>query len=295
VAWSVLQSAGASSDTWASSIAIATYATANLSSGTKLLAYVTGVGTASSVKDAAGNSFTQIVALGLNGSTANGSTSVWAIDTPAGDVGTKPQIKATLTNASAAIVIQEVSGLAAGSTIAAMCDGTPVTSTGSFSADGSVACGAYSSSVAGEFLLAFEADSQNSSPSGSTTGTPTGSTTYTKDPHSQTANFIWDAVPAYGNSTGGAETASFGITGVSSATAWSTVLVAFKLAPPVVILVPQPGLPPGRRSPMAFRLPVIRAQEPQAPVVPPVIIPPAVTSQLTARGPSTGASGATYT
>jgi len=234
MAWSVLQSNGASNDTFGGAGPNVAYLS-NLSAGTKLIAVVTGGSVVSSVKDGALNSFTKIISLGLNGNTANGESSVWAMDTPAGDVGTKPTITATEAP-SGSIVIQEVSGLAPGNTLAAMIDGTASTNSGSFNANGSVACGAYSSAAAGEYLLAVEADSQNSTPSGSTTANPTGSTTYTKDAHAQTANFIWDAVPAYGNSTGGAETASFGITGVNSATSWATFLVAFKLdsgAPPI--------------------------------------------------------------
>src|SRR5580704_16424705 len=127
MAWSVLQSASTAA-TGNSGTQSATFTTANLSSGTKLIAAVAcsanGL-TVSSVKDGAGNSFTSLATVSFNNAASNGQLSLWAIDTPAGDAGTKPTITATLTASTTetSLLIQEVSGLLAGNT-AAMLDGT---------------------------------------------------------------------------------------------------------------------------------------------------------------------------
>src|SRR5579859_3546791 len=102
----------------------ATFTVANLSSGSKIIALVSigGASTAHTVtvKDGAGNNF---IKLADTGALTNGNLSLWAIDTPAGDVGTKPTITATIdANAGCSIVIAEVTGLAVGSTLAAMID-----------------------------------------------------------------------------------------------------------------------------------------------------------------------------
>jgi hypothetical protein len=222
VAWSVLQSN--SNGVGTGSTVSAAY-TGNLTSGTKLIAVVTVyTTTTSTVKDGAGNSFTKLAAAALNNSTsANGELSLWAMDTPAGDAGAQPTITATPVSATGfyAILIQEVSGLLAGNT-SAMLDGTAGTSFANGST--SLACGAYSSAAAGEYLIALYGDDQNVDlikPSSAS-----GSTTYTLDASNIASHEA--AAAAYGNSTGGAETATFAIP--SSTNDQGTILVAFKLA-----------------------------------------------------------------
>jgi hypothetical protein len=241
MAWSHLQSTGAASDTFSS----VTY-TSNVSSGTKLIAATTVFsGTVTAVKDGSGNSFTKLASIGLNNSTANGELALWAIDTPAGDVGTKPVISPTTTASGPAIamVIQEVSGLLAGNT-SAMLDGTAATSFGTITTSGNAVCGTYSTHAASEYLVALYGDDENSN---TVAATPTGSTSYTLDAGSQQNNAIENCSVAYGNSTNGAETCTFGLTNSGTATDWGTVFVAFKLASAAA-----PAVAPvftGRRAP----------------------------------------------
>lgn len=218
MAWSVLQSAGTATD----SMPTATYPS-NLSAGTKLIAVVTvGSGSTTAVQDASSNAFTKIAAIGLNNSTGTGEISLWARDVPAGDVGTKPVISIArgTNNGGNALVIQEVSGLLTGNTTA-MIDGTAATNFGSGT---SGTCGSYSLSTTGEYLLACIGDEETSA--GAVTG-PTGSTTYTMDAHAQNGTGFATAAVAYGNSTSGAQTATFTLPSES----WGTILAAFKLAP----------------------------------------------------------------
>jgi hypothetical protein len=94
VAWSVIQSAGSASTAAAFTKAV-TFSTANLSSGTKIIALVavssfSGAASITSVKDGAGNALTLI----KSGSSGTGNiemTGLFALDTPAGDVGSKPR------------------------------------------------------------------------------------------------------------------------------------------------------------------------------------------------------------
>ena len=76
------------------------------------------------------------------------------MDTPAGNAGTKPTITATLTGTTygSAILVQEISGLAAGNTLAAMIDGTAAT-TGNTGSTGPATTAAYSSTAANEYLV----------------------------------------------------------------------------------------------------------------------------------------------
>jgi hypothetical protein len=227
VAWSVLQSNGAASDTWSGGLA---YTTANVQAGTKLIAYTTNFGnsTITSVKDAALNSMTKLAAVSLGGASANGELAMWAMDTPAGDAGTKPTLTPAFSaNNTVSMVIEEVSGLLPGNTTAMLDGGAAAASSGTISANGSIAAGALSSALAGEFLVAVAGDDETSTV---TYATPTGSTTYTMDAHAQNATFITTCIPGYGNSTGGAETGSFALTGVSGSNHWGVLFAAFKLA-----------------------------------------------------------------
>ena len=197
MAWSVLQSNSAQPDPGTGAVA---YTTANLSAGTKLIAFICAGGGSNpevtAMKDGASNAMTKLGAVLLGGTAANGELSAWAMDTPAGDVGTKPTITPTMAggNQSLGIVIQEVSGLLAGNTTA-MIDGTAATSSGSISSNGSVACAAYSTTAAGEYLVALGGDDEAST---LTWANPTGSTTYTRDAKAVNASVVFNCVPAFG-------------------------------------------------------------------------------------------------
>jgi hypothetical protein len=284
--WRVLQSAGANAGSGALS---ATYPSA-LSAGTKLICLAsTGGSGAVTCKDAAGNSFTQLGSIDLNNSTSNGTLWLFAMDTPAGDVGIAPAITVTrATQNFTAMVIQEVAGLAAGNTSAAMLDGTIATSFGSISS-GSQACGAYSSAAASEYLFAGYGD--NESHPMTITG-PTGSTTYTQDAHSQMANANFAAVAGYGNSTHGAETASFGVSG-SGVSPNGTLFAAFKLsssgagagAPSQGTVQP---LPPRRFAPLSRKFPGAAFQLPfSGPVSAPAVAAAAAPALLESPSPAT--------
>lgn len=228
--WSVLQSNSAQPDPGTGAVA---YTTANLTAGTKLIALICCGGGSSpevtAMTDGSTINMTKLASVFLNGVQGSGETSIWAQDTPGGVVGTKPTITPTKAggNQSLGIVIQEVGGLLSGNT-SAMIDGTVASNTGNISANGPITCGAYTSGVAGEYLVALGSDNEVGT---LTYGVPTGSTTYTRDAHAVNGSFVFNCVPAYGDSTGGAESASFAITGVTGTNAWATLMIAFKLAP----------------------------------------------------------------
>jgi hypothetical protein len=186
-----------------------------------------------------GNNFTQVAQ--INYGSAAGGVAVFAMDTPAVDVGATPTITATLSSTFGwNILCQEISGLATGNTLAAMIDGSAASNTGTASpATG----GAYSSSVASEYLVAVVGD-----PGFSATYTETG---YTADANNPAPNGDAGLQIGYANSTGGAETMSWAI---NMTTNWATVLVAFKLFGGGGVATPGPsGTPPNRVSILPFR------------------------------------------
>ena len=71
--------------------------------------------------------------------------------------GTKPVITATGTYADMALIIQEVTGLATGTTLAAMVDGTPAVIGGGTSTT-TTGLPAYTSTAASEYLIAVYGD-----------------------------------------------------------------------------------------------------------------------------------------
>ena len=103
------------------------YTTANVTAGTKLIAAIgfsTAGGGVTSVTDAAANAMTLVGTAGVAGVNL---VYLYAMDTPAGDVGTKraaPSQRTLRLSNGIAMVLQEVSGLAVGNTLAAMVDGT---------------------------------------------------------------------------------------------------------------------------------------------------------------------------
>ncbi len=220
MAWSVLQSASSAATATATTKAVA-FSTANLTSGTKIICAL-GISTAltvsvTSVSDGTNN----LTQCGFVNDTANSvAVALYALDTPAGDVGAKPTITATLsTSLECSIWIAEVSGLAAGNTTAAMLDGTMVFA--GFAAGSSHAQPAYTSTALNEFLIVLESDN-----GGPQTVTQPGG--YTLDAASITNNSLCDIAAAYKNSANGAETGTWTFGG--STTGTELGVVAFKIA-----------------------------------------------------------------
>lgn len=221
MAWTRIQSASAAA-TGTASTKTATFTTANASAGTKIIAavgcWLNGHANTviTSVEDAASNPLTLI------GRVTTGTTmdvSLWAMDTPAGDVGLKPAITVTASvSVAISLVIQEVSGLLAGNTTV-MADGTLASNSGN--GGSSTGSPTYSSTAASEYLVSVYGDDGGPE-------TWTAPAALTADVNDVNSNSNATAAIAYGNSTGGAESASWALTG--TATNWGTLLVAFKLA-----------------------------------------------------------------
>jgi hypothetical protein len=193
----------------------------NVASGTKIIVLVQAdTTTTSTVKDAALNSWTKIASI-TGGNTAE--LSLWAFDTPAGDVGTAPTLTATFAGASTgcAILVQEVSGLLAGNTTA-MVDGTAGTENAVAGAN--TVSPTYSSTASGEYLIACYGDDGNT---GALTWTAPG--TYTADANAINSNVDANVAISYKNSTGGSESGNY--TQSSNIDDKQQILVAFKLAP----------------------------------------------------------------
>jgi hypothetical protein len=226
VTYNVLQSASGSGGTNTQTASLAT----NLSSGSKLVAYlmVAASAVASTVKDTAGNSFGQVFATSFTGPPGTDNFYIYVLDTPAGDVGATTVITATTTGSAGgmALLVQEVSGLAAGSTAGAVLDGTAGTLTGNTSGAFSTGTPTYSSGTAGEYLVAVYGDDGDTS--GTTVTTPPSG--YTADTHNIHSSGNSDLAVYYEPSTGGAETDGFTIGPGSSGVGWLDVVVAFKLA-----------------------------------------------------------------
>ena len=244
MSWSVLQSSSAvaTNDTTWPALAYSS----NVSSGTKLIACIGSLGasaTVSTVKDGNGNSFTQMAALTYS---AGCYLYIYQLDTPAGDAGTKPTVNVvTAANAADhALIIEEVSGLAAGTTTAAVLDGTPGTLTGPSGASPvSTGTPSYSSGAAGEFLVSVFGTSSPGSGD-----TPTGPGGYTADAHNQSGSAnggkitLWNC---YANSTGSTESGGYSDT-FTGTLQWGLILVAFKLAGGGPSFTAPPNRPPRR-------------------------------------------------
>jgi hypothetical protein len=227
VAWSVLQSVSFSNS--ATTSYPATFTTANVSAGSKLICAVASdastAQTISSIKDGAGNTMTALGSVTLSDTT--GIVALYAMDTPAGDVGTKPTITLTTgQSGSAAMLVQEVSGLLAGNTTA-MIDGTAGTATGS--ASGTTTNPTYSSTATNEYLVVVYGDAGN----GITWTAP--SAPWAGDANGINTSFNNDVETAYRNSTGGSETGQYSINGGVD---YGIILVAFKLSGPVATVGP---------------------------------------------------------
>lgn len=236
MSWSVLQSNSFTQTTTASTWSV-TY-TSNVSSGTVLLFAVgqSNAATINSVKDGSNNSFTQIGLVNLNNSSAHGACALYALATPAGDVGTKPTITITFSAATVlgSIWIGEVSG------IQAVTDGSAATAFGA--AGGCTPT--YSDTAANELFVAVFADD-----GGPETSSVTGG--WTVDSKSINNNADANIVVAYGNSVNGSETNAWTSTGTT--TACGAIAISFKLtasgpttAQPLIVTTSlrQPPAPP---------------------------------------------------
>jgi hypothetical protein len=238
MAWSWLQSC-ISPDSGAAGSCTATFTTQNLSSGSTLIAFVAvpssagALGTCSSVKDGAGNSFVKI---GENSQGAAGGGvdgSIWALNTPAGDAGTKPAITATASDSACtpAVLVQEVSGIATGNTAGQLADGSMGWLGGT--AAGSSGPPSYGSSASSEYLVYFYVDDGFG-----TANTPPGSP-WTADPDNRSGSTNSDVSVAYKNSTGTTETGTW--TTPAAGTDWGLGMIAFLLGA-TITSGPLPGL-----------------------------------------------------
>jgi hypothetical protein len=229
VSWSWLQSASGLNAS--GNNATATFTTANLSSSSKLIAWAAVIENNATpvitgISDGLGNNFTQVASV-TNPSVTGFPTwvavaSVWVLDTPAGDAGTKPTISAATTGSvNTSLVVEEVSGLLAGTSCL---DGTAGTLTGNLGGAGSTTSPTYSSSVANEYLASFIVDYFGGS-NNPTWTKPSGTTLDTASINSN--NSGQETLIAYSNSAGGSESS---IWSVNSSDNYSAILVAFKLA-----------------------------------------------------------------
>ena len=187
------------------------------------------------VKDGAGNSFSSITSYIPF---AGFCQYIFAISTPAGDVGTTPTLTAHTTTGSPvgmAILVQEVSG------ITTTADGSPGTSNGNASNGTNFGPPVYASSASGEYLVYGEFDSGNP-----------GSLTiagYTPDTNNISSSGSSDIRVAYKSSTGGTESGQWH-NATGSGLSYNLIMVAFELAaappgPPVYPL----------QSPVRARIP----------------------------------------
>lgn len=211
MAWARVQSKSGTSAT-------ATTFTVTLGStptvGNKILVYADwGLGAFTSMKDGNGNSLTAALTPVVQAS--HGTRGVWFYDVPA-----TPSTAFTViigTGSDIGMLVQEVSGLAAGNTTAAAVDGTPGSISGTASPTGSAT---YSSTALNEFLTSFYGDDGLGA-----TVTPPGG--YTADANNVNTSSLENCLVAYKNSTSGAEAASWSFTGSAG---FTVITLAFKLA-----------------------------------------------------------------
>lgn len=222
VSWKVLQSA--SSNGASLSGLTATFPN-GMTSGSKMLAFIMKDGAGvniTSVTDSSSNNFHSILAYTFVNPIA--TLNIYVLDTPAGDVGTAETITIGTTGGTAnlSMLIQEVTGLATGSTATACLDGTAGEQISTTSPTGTPS---YTSSAVGEYLVAFLGDFGNSPADTYTfSGLP-----WALDSHSINSSTVANNLVEYKPSTGGTESNGWTFTG-GSAPAAGQVVVAFKLA-----------------------------------------------------------------
>jgi hypothetical protein len=254
----------------------ATFSTANLSAGSKIIVHASGGGTGTpaitSVTATGGNTLTQIGAA----SQGNARIYIYACDASGAGgssmVGTKPTITATWSgSAGLGLVIQEVPGLLAGNTTA-MVDGTPGTLTGTAASTGSPT---YSDTTAGQYKVASYGDFGNGV-------TVVKAAAWTADANNVNASTSANCFVQYISSSGGTDTDGFTSADTSG---WAIVEVAFKLAsgaPGPVAANPGPARKANRKFTRGNR------SKPRVQVPPPVA---AVSPDLTLNAPGVEATG----
>ena len=206
----------------------------NLTAGSKIICVFNGANTSTghhviSADDGNGNAFSQIDHYDYSYSGQTGINDIWVLDTPTGDVGTKPTFHLTYDRVSSSgmpAIWLEVSGLAAGATAAA-CFDTASSAVGHYNGTVSgtaspVGPPSYVSSRTGEFLLYFVGDGWM----GFTTwSAPAGYTAASANWQNATTGSL---LAAYKSSTGGTETGQWSWTGGGTFPGGLT-LVAFKV------------------------------------------------------------------
>lgn len=239
--WGFIQS---NSHAAASVTSVASAYTSGLSSGSKMVAWVSTNGAThgqcTGVSDGLGHSFTKVADTGTTAS-GFGGLQCWLLDTPAGDVGATPTITASFDAAGGqSILIEEWGSLLAGTTGAV--DGTPGTNVNSTGGASGITTGtpAYSTSAVNELLLSAAYSAGNGG--GFPTFTPPGG--YTLDPHNQSGVSTLAAISVgYKNSTGGAESDGWSINATGGTfQAWAVIMLALKIPVPVVNTVNLPML-----------------------------------------------------
>jgi hypothetical protein len=233
MAWGWLQSWSAQIQTSSGGTQTVTAtAGSNCTSGSTMIACVAlSYGTSSTcsgVTDSHSNAFVKIATSGYN----NGQeTSLWALNTPAADAGTKAAITASNSAGGGPymdIVVVEFSGIVTSTTQAGFTDGTPGVTHGSNNT-GSGSGPTYSSTTANQLLVACYGDD-----GGPLTWTiPTTPSGYKNDNNGGTAKGFnndsnADCELAFTNSTTGSQSGAWGLSG--TATGWGTILTAFKLS-----------------------------------------------------------------
>ena len=226
MAWGWLQSFAAQNSVQGSAV-VATPGS-DLTSGSTMIAIVSlsagSTATCTGVANPTPTAFTKIVTSGYHNGT---ETSMWALNTPSVDAGTKHAVTATISqiNSIRDIVVVEFSGIATGTTVAALVDGTPKSTYGS--SNTATGSSSYTSTAASELLVMGYGDdggpltwalTANGGTNDNNGGTAKGFN----------ANSSTDCELAFKNSTNGAETDSWALSG--TATGWGIVCAAFKLA-----------------------------------------------------------------
>lgn len=138
----------------------------NMTAGSTMICLVSmGVNpteTVTSVVDNLGNNFWKVIETPFN---AYGLISLWALNTPSAQVGQKPTLTATKSGGGwvLSFLCQEVSHLPLATTLAALCDGTPLYDYAPFSVPSSPTNDVpYSSSIAGEYTISCYTDPSES-------------------------------------------------------------------------------------------------------------------------------------
>jgi hypothetical protein len=240
VAWSVLQSA-ATAATGSSGTSVSTsFATANLTAGSTIIAAFSAASSSTTPTTPTATCGGVSMVLLAQGTSTGGVgsqtlTALFALNTPAGQVGTQPTVQGQWTHgAFTSMVIEEVSGLITSTTQAGFTDGTPAVKVNT-SGTNPATSASYSSTASNEFLIFVYGDDGGPATLGAL------STGYSTDTNNVSANSHSDLGIGYKNSGNGSESASWALSG--SLAGQVTILTGIQLAPaaPGSSMLPQPG------------------------------------------------------